>query len=274
MKGRFRSLFSGTFSGGRESESYIFAIALSVILHALMVILLTISWHTESKPKFTPPMPISAALVELPKATPKPVRAPDNTKQKAAEQKRIADARKKADAKRKAEARKKAEQERQKAIALKREQEKKKAAADEKALAEKRRREEEQRRFEQQQAALEQALAAEARAQQEAQQLEHDQLEQARYVALIRQLASQYWNRPPSARNGMVAEVRINLSPFGDVLDISMMTSSGNEEYDRSVIQALRRASPFSELKNLERRLFDQYFRQITFRFSPEDLVR
>ena len=126
----------------------------------------------------------------------------------------------------------------------------------------------------QEQEALEQAAALEQQEQQDAQQLVSDQLEQAKYATLIRSLTSQYWNRPPSARNNMMAEIRISLSPMGDVLGITMVKSSGNDEFDRSVIQAIRRAAPFSELKNLERRIFDQYFRSITFRFRPEDLVR
>ncbi|MGB1272479.1 MAG: energy transducer TonB, partial [Endozoicomonas sp.] len=105
-------------------------------------------------------------------------------------------------------------------------------------------------------------------------QQEHDEQQVAKYSAVIKSLAAQYWNRPPSARNSMVAEFRISLSPFGDVLDISMVKSSGNDEFDRSVIQAIKRASPFSELKQLDRRVFEQYFRRIIFRFKPEDLVR
>ena len=130
----------------------------------------------------------------------------------------------------------------------------------------------EQERREQE--ALEQAIALEQLAMQDAQQLARDQLEQAKYAALIKSLTSQYWNRPPSARNNMMAEIRISLSPVGDVLGITMVKSSGNDEFDRSVIQAIRQAAPFSELKNLERRIFDQHFRRITFRFRPEDLVR
>ena len=132
--------------------------------------------------------------------------------------------------------------------------------------------EQEQQRREQE--ALEQAIALEQQEIANAQQLAGDQLEQARYAALIQSLTSQYWNRPPSARNNMMTEIRISLSPAGDVLEISMVKSSGSDEFDRSVIQAIRRAAPFTELKNLERRIFDQYFRRITFRFRPEDLVR
>lgn len=287
MKRWFNSAFPAFLA--RVTEGYGFAVALSLGLHLLMFGVLLVSWSDDSSRKITPPMPISAALVTLPEPAVKPqtVRKPAQSQ---VEQKRREEAKRQAEAKRIAAAkRKKAEQqrqeqERQKALALKREEERKREenrqeelrkmeeAAREHQEQERRQQEKEQKRQEQQ--ALQQAMAMEQQALEAAQQLEHDQLQQAKYAALIKSLTSQYWNRPPSARNNMVAEIRISLSPFGDVLDITMVTSSGNDEFDRSVIQAIRRASPFSELKNLDRRIFDQYFRRITFRFRPEDLVK
>ncbi|WP_257283105.1 cell envelope integrity protein TolA [Endozoicomonas sp. SESOKO1] len=287
MKRWFNNAFPAFLA--RVTEGYGFAIALSLVLHLIMFGVLLVSWSEDSSTKIMPPMPISAALVALPEPAEKPqtVRKPVQSQ---VEQKRREEAKRQAEAKKIAEAkRKKAEQqrqerERQKALALKREEERKREenrqeelrkmeeAARERQEQERRQQEKEQKRQEQQ--ALQQAMAMEQQALEAAQQLEHDQLQQAKYAALIKSLTSQYWNRPPSARNHMVAEIRISLSPFGDVLDITMVTSSGNDEFDRSVIQAIRRASPFSELKNLDRRIFDQYFRRITFRFRPEDLVK
>lgn len=256
----------------RVMEGYGYAIALSLILHTILFGVLLVNWSSGSNARIIPPMSISVALIERPK----PVQGQAEKKRKEEEVKRQVDA--KAKAKRKAEQQRK-EQERQKALALKREKERKKEVLRQKEEAAKklqeqemREREREQRHKEQE--ALERVIAMEQQALKDAQQLEHDQLEQARYVALIKSLISQYWNRPPSARNNMVTEVRINLSPFGDVLDITMLISSGNDEFDRSVIQAIQRAAPLSELKDMDRRVFDQYFRRITFRFRPEDLVR
>ena len=282
MKRWFNNAFPALLT--RVTEGYGFAIALSLILHLILFGVLLVNWSADSNPKITPPMPISAALVELPKPAAKPqtVRKPAQSqveRKRKEEAKRRAEAKKIEEAKRKKAEQQRKEQERQKALALKREEERKKEelrkkeeAALERQEQERRQREKEQKRKEQQ--ALEQAMAMEQQALEAAQQLEHDQLQQAKYAALIKSLTSQYWNRPPSARNNMVAEIRISLSPFGDVLDITMVKSSGNDEFDRSVIQAIRRASPFSELKDLEWRIFDQYFRRITFRFRPEDLVK
>ncbi|MGI2027077.1 TonB family protein [Endozoicomonas acroporae] len=268
----------------RVTEGYGSAVALSLILHLMMFGVLLVNWSADAHPKIAPAVPISAALVSLPEPAAKPqtVRkpAPSQVEQKRKEEaKRRAEAKKTAEAKRKKAEQQRQEQERQRALALKREEERKKdelrkkeEAARERQELERRQREKEQKRKELQ--ALEQAMAMEQQALAAAQQLEHDQLLQAQYAALIKSLTSRYWSRPPSARNNMVAEIRISLSPFGDVLDITMLKSSGNDEFDRSVIQAIRRASPFSELKNLERRIFEQHFRRITFRFRPEDLVK
>ena len=122
--------------------------------------------------------------------------------------------------------------------------------------------------------ALQQAALREKQRLQDAQQLENDQIEQAKYVAIIKSLISHNWNRPLSARNQMVADIQITLTPFGDVRSVSKIQSSGNEEFDRSVIQAIQLSTPFRELRDMDRRLFDQYFRQFILRFKPEDLER
>lgn len=279
--------FTTSLPFNRVTESYGVAVVLSLLLHLLMLALLMFNWNNDTTIKRLPPVPISAALVPLPESSSAAVEKQQAAQaQRQAEARREAEARKRAEAKKQAEAKKRLEEERQKALALKQAEEKKqqqllreqeearrRQKEQERLQREQRvRLEQEQRRREQE--ALEQAIALEQQEIENAQQLAGDQLEQARYAALIQSLTSQHWNRPPSARNNMMTEIRISLSPTGDVLEISMVKSSGSDEFDRSVIQAIRRAAPFSELKNLERRIFDQYFRRITFRFRPEDLVR
>ena len=274
----------------RVTESYGVAAVLSLLLHLLMLALLMINWNNNATIKRLPPVPISAALVPLPESSSAAVDMPqaipvpqqEEAQEQEEEANRRAEEKRLAEAKREAEAKKRLEEERQKALARKKEEKKRQQLQRQQEEARRRQMEqerlqEERERLEQQrqeQEALEQAAALEQQEAQDAQQLVSDQLEQAKYATLIRSLTSQYWNRPPSARNNMMAEIRISLSPMGDVLGITMVKSSGNDEFDRSVIQAIRRAAPFSELKNLERRIFEQYFRSITFRFRPEDLVR
>ena len=80
------------------------------------------------------------------------------------------------------------------------------------------------------------------------------------------------WSRPPSARNGMQAKLRVELVPTGDVVAVSLVESSGNGAFDRSAEAAVRKARRFEVPKDPE--LFEQYFRRFTLLFRPEDLLR
>lgn len=281
MKQRLQKL------GSVVAHGYSLPVVLSLALHGVLLVVVLTGWEQTRQKRIVPPAHVEASLVELPRAKPQPPQPPKPAvDQRRAEQQRSAEQKRQEEA-RQAEARRQ-EQQRQKELALKREKEKQEKEKQEKARreaqarkareqqqkeAERKKQLEEDRRKKQEmlqrleQERLEQEVMAQAQA-------EHDQQQVAQYSALIKSLASQYWNRPPSARNNMVAEVRINLSPFGDLLDITLVQSSGNEPFDRSVMQAIRNAAPFTEFRNLDRRIFDEYFRRITIRFRPEDLVR
>lgn len=92
------------------------------------------------------------------------------------------------------------------------------------------------------------------------------------YVALITQVIQNNWSRPASARNDMVAELVLQLVPTGEVVSVKVTRSSGNGAFDRSAESAVLKAERFPELKQLPPRIFEQYFRRLTLKFSPEDL--
>jgi len=92
------------------------------------------------------------------------------------------------------------------------------------------------------------------------------------YIALITDAIQNNWNRPPSARNGMEAELALRLMPTGEVLNVTVIKSSGNGAFDRSAENAVRRAGQFPELQNLPTAIFEQYFRKLRLKFRPEDL--
>ena len=92
-------------------------------------------------------------------------------------------------------------------------------------------------------------------------------------TALIQQALQQVWNRPPSARNGMRAILRIRMLPTGELLEASITQSSGDSAFDRSAENAVYSASPFSELQNLPINVFNTNFRTLTLIFEPEDLL-
>ena len=91
-------------------------------------------------------------------------------------------------------------------------------------------------------------------------------------AALIRLSVISRWARPPSARNGMVAVLAIQLVPTGDVVGVSVEESSGNVAFDRSAINAVEKAGRFPEVSQLTSAEFERDFRRFQIIFRPEDL--
>lgn len=91
-------------------------------------------------------------------------------------------------------------------------------------------------------------------------------------AAVIRQSVISRWARPPSARNGMVAVLAIQLVPTGDVVGVSVAESSGNVAFDRSAINAVEKAGRFPEVQQLKSNEFERDFRRFQLIFRPEDL--
>ena len=113
---------------------------------------------------------------------------------------------------------------------------------------------------------LEKALAREANARKA---ITDDEKTMA-YVAQIQREIVQNWSRPPSARNGMEALLRVLLIPTGEVVDVKVEDSSGNDAFDRSVVLAVTKARRFVVPTDSLR--FERYFREFTVLFRPDDL--
>jgi colicin import membrane protein len=92
------------------------------------------------------------------------------------------------------------------------------------------------------------------------------------YEQGIYRLIVNNWSRPPSARNDMKATLLVELVPTGDVAAVSLVESSGDEAFDRSAEQAVRKAGKFDVPKESE--LFEKNFRRFRLVFKPEDLLR
>ena len=90
------------------------------------------------------------------------------------------------------------------------------------------------------------------------------------YAAQIRQDIAKNWASPPSARNGMQALLLVQLVPTGEVVNVTLEATSGNDAFDRSVILAVRKAGRFSVPK--KPRVFEDNFREFTVLFRPENL--
>ena len=92
------------------------------------------------------------------------------------------------------------------------------------------------------------------------------------YASLISQQMKMRWTLPSSAKKNMVSEVKIKILPTGDISSIHLSLSSGDNAFDQSTLLAVERAGRFEFMKDMPRDIFENNFREFTFRFSPEDL--
>lgn len=258
-------------------EGYGLAIAVSLLLHGLLVAWVVWGWEFSSEPQHrVVPKYVEAKLVTL---------KPKAEKKTAAKKKpkvvNLAEKRKQQARREKEKQRKLAEQKRRKAEKLAREKRlaEKKAAEKKAADAEKRRKQleaEKQARLAEQaeQERLQrESEFADALAEEEAMlQAEEEAAQAQSYIAHIAALIEQHWSRPPSARRGMQCELSIQLIPTGEVINVSVVKGSGNAAFDRSAEQAVKKAGRFEVLKDVPPATFDKYFRQLRLRFNPQDL--
>ena len=275
-----------------DPQSYGLAIVIAFILHITVIALFTIEWPKEKRQLADPtPKNIQAKVIQTEskhakqeklaeaqrlkdenwkkyladkKAAKKKVAQENAAKDKARRDeaaknkaKALADKKKAADLKQKslksAEALKEKEQLKQKELAEQQAFEQAQEQSLLEALA-----------VEQQQRSIEKAMAEE-------QETRKNTAITNDVAAQIRAKISQVWRYPPSARPDMEVVVRIQLVPTGEVINVSIITGSGNEALDRSVLAAVSRAQPLPVPK--ETRLFEQQFRNFVMAFRPEDAV-
>lgn len=121
------------------------------------------------------------------------------------------------------------------------------------------------------QTAFQQALQDEARELADAESAEDAEAAQA-YRQGIYEAVVANWSRPPSARNYMEAELLVELVPTGQLVNVTLVKSSGNDAFDRSAESAVRKAAPFEVPEDPD--VFEDYFRRFNLLFRPEDLLR
>ncbi|WP_277810753.1 cell envelope integrity protein TolA [Chromohalobacter canadensis] len=88
---------------------------------------------------------------------------------------------------------------------------------------------------------------------------------------LVRRYVEQSWNVPSSASSELRAIVRIQLLPTGELVSATITQSSGNSTFDHSVINAVEKAAPFREMRELDASVKGQ-FREFNLDFNPEDI--
>ena len=87
---------------------------------------------------------------------------------------------------------------------------------------------------------------------------------------LIRDQVIMNWKQPSSARKGMTVEILITLVPTGEIIEVNLTKSSGNQAFDNSALNAVQKVSKFESL-DMGRKLFDNHFRKFTLVFNPDN---
>jgi len=158
--------------------------------------------------------------------------------------------------KQQAEEKRHLEQQRQ-AAAKKKEQQKKAEEERKQALLAKQQAEKVRREAQ----AKQQAAAAKAKA-------EQDKQATLSATAAIQRKVNNSWIRPMTASKGLNCTVQVKLLSSGDVMDASVIRSSGDDIFDRSAENAVRKASPLPVPR--DKTLFTRKFRTFTIVFKPE----
>lgn len=254
-------------------QKYPRAIFYAVIVHVVLIALMVVSFKLTDKPAFESKDKgeeiIHAVTVDAKKIDKELKKIKQAERKKQRELERAAKKAKKArlrEEKKLADTRKKRIAE-QKTLEKKRKQEKQRL----KVLEEKRKQEEQQlQKLEQQK--REQELRSKLQAEQERLVLESDKQKQSminQYRAMIEARVRQNWIVPSSAEEGMSCTVQVRLIPSGDVIQVQVTKSSGDSTFDRSVENAVNKASPLP-VPPVESGLFD-VFRDLEFNLEHEN---
>lgn len=253
-------------------QKYPRAIFYAVIVHVVLIALMVVSFKLTDKPAFeskdkgeeiihavtVDAKKIDKELKKIKKAERKKQRELERAAKKAEkarlrEEKKLADTRKRRIAEQKSlEKKRQQEQQRLKALEAQRKQEE-----DRLQRLEQKKREEE--------------LRNKLQAEQERMELESDKQKQSminQYRAMIEAKVRQNWIIPASAKEGMSCEIQVRLIPSGDVIQVQLTKTSGDSTFDRSVENAVHKASPLP-VPPAESGLFD-VFRDLKFPFTLE----
>lgn len=95
------------------------------------------------------------------------------------------------------------------------------------------------------------------------------------YDVLIGKRVAAAWYRPESVLDDRVAEVEVLFDEAGMITSATLVSESGNDEFDRSVLEAVRRVEAVPELARLAQanpKYFAQAYSKRILRFAPLNL--
>ncbi|AMX01754.1 cell envelope integrity protein TolA [Microbulbifer thermotolerans] len=250
-----------------NASSYFLPVVISLLFHGLLIAVLSFGWEAREPERKPMPQFVQAKLISAEALTPKKAAPP---KVDLREQRR----------QRELERQRKAEAEKKRRAALER---KKKEEAERKKKAEEAQREKERKERERKEKERREQLERERQSAFEEALEEEEELLEARedtqavmsVAQAIQQRIESVLSWPPSARNGMVTEVKINFVPTGRVVAANIVKSSGNAALDRAVLTAVRKVEVFPEVAEVAREepaLFERQIRTTQLIFRVEGL--
>jgi colicin import membrane protein len=244
----------------RRNPGRIRAIVYAVLVHAVVIGLAVIGFRWTMAPSTDP---VIQAVVVSEQAA----RKPEAVDKRAQEEE---EARKKAEAEKRRQAELKNKQDEEQAQQRHVVERKKKEAEEkeqQKRAAELERKNEDKRRQKLTEQSLQEQLAAEEKERTVTARTARTATVVDKYKALIRQRVSRSWSSPVGIAKGLKCVVQVRLTPAGEVLSATVLRSSGNERFDRSVENAVHKAAPLPLPEDPT--LFDN-FREIEFVFDPD----
>lgn len=89
-----------------------------------------------------------------------------------------------------------------------------------------------------------------------------------KHITVIKQKVTRNWIQPAKAKKGLSCEILVRLvPPGGSVIDAQIVKSSGDAIFDRSVLNAVFKASPLPLPRDTA---LHSRFREIRFKFEPK----
>ena len=251
-------------------NSYILSFVLAVSIHAGAVALLLINWEGN---EITIPAKIEPYYIEAMVVAQNPHRVKKERERKAASDRRRR-AEKKKEADRQARITRERLEEKLKALAAQNAKVEEESSPVAEVETEKENRKSVEKQLEEaretERLMMEESLSLAILDEQKLRKAVTDDEKAMAYVAQIQREIIGNWSRPPSARNGMQALLRVFLVPTGEVVNVTVEDSSGNDAFDRSALLAVRKAERF--IVPSDSGQFEKNFREFEVLFRPEDL--
>ena len=89
-----------------------------------------------------------------------------------------------------------------------------------------------------------------------------------RVSAIIQGRISSIWIKPNSLSESLTAKVLIDLAPSGEVLSFNLIEPSSNNSFNESILTVMNKMTFLEEVLSLDRKLFEQNFRNFNLVFK------